>query len=147
MNHRIEIYLDQVMGYAGLASDEATAARNELADHLMSRVADLEKQDATHDDAVYRAIYDLGRPPEVGYGLRPRCPWIDVRLQGTARGVFAIGPKAVGIFACGIVSTGVVSCGVVSFGVLSAGLLVVAAIVFGSREYRRVSSFRPWILQ
>jgi hypothetical protein len=120
------VYLDQVLSYAGLPSNEAAKARHELADHLLSRVDDLEKQGASRDDAAFRAIYEHGQPIDVGYGLRPRCPWVDVRLRGTARGVLAVGPKAVGIFSCGIVSTGIVSCGVVSFGVLSAGLVTFA---------------------
>jgi hypothetical protein len=40
MNHRIEIYLDQVLSFAGLVPTEAAHARNELADHLLSRVTD-----------------------------------------------------------------------------------------------------------
>ena len=126
MIHRIEIYLDQVLSYAGLAPNDAAEARHELADHLLSRVDDLEEQGATRDDAAFRAIYEHGQPIDVGYGLRPRCPWVDVRLRGTARGVLAVGPRAVGIFSCGIISSGIVSCGVVSFGVLSAGLVTFA---------------------
>jgi hypothetical protein len=130
MIHRLEIYLDQVMAYGGLPPAEATTARNELKDHLLARIDDLEAQGATRDDAAFRAIHEHGRPWVVGYGLRPRFPWIDVRVHGTARGVFAVGPKAVGIVACGIVSTGVISCGVLSFGVLSLG--VIACAMFSS---------------
>ncbi len=126
MIHRIEIYLDQVFSYAGLPPNEGAKARDELADHLLSRVDDLEEQGATRDDAAFRAIHEHGQPIDVGYGLRPHCPWVDVRLRGTARGVFVVGPKAVGIFSCGIVSSGIISCGVVSFGVLSAGVVTFA---------------------
>jgi hypothetical protein len=123
MIHRIEIYLDQVLGYAGLAPAEASESRNELADHLLSRVAELENEGASRDDAALQAVHEHGHPSDIGYGLRPLWPWVDVRMRGTARGVFAVGPKAVGVFACGYVSTGIVSCGVVSFGVLSIGLI------------------------
>ena len=130
MSHRLELYLDQVMTYAGLSTEDAQTARDELKDHLLSCAADLEKDGATPDDAVFRAISDLGRPIDVGYGLRPHWPWIDVRWRGTAHGVFAVGPKAVGIFACGFMATGVVSIGVLSIGICSAGFLAFG-LVFG----------------
>ena len=129
MIHRLEIYLDQVLAYAKLPPTDAAKVGNELMDHLLERISDFEKQGATRDDAVFRAIYDHGRPCDVGYGLRPRFPWIDVRLRGTARGVFAVGPRAVGVFACGLASTGVVSCGVVSVGIFSFGVMVLGLIL------------------
>jgi hypothetical protein len=129
MIHRLEIYLDQVMTYAGLPPHEAIKARNELADHLLTRIAELEAQGATRDDAAYRAIHEHGRAWQVGYRLRPSFPWMDVRLKGTARGVFAVGPRAIGVVSCGVISTGVVSCGVVSLGIVSLGVITGALLL------------------
>ena len=130
MIHRLEIYLNQVMAYANLPQAQAESTRNELTDHLLERIDEFEKQGATRDDAVFRAIHDHGRPSDIGYGLRGGFPLIDVRLRGTARGFIAVGPKAVGVFACGIISTGVMSCGVLSFGLFSLGLIAVG-LFFG----------------
>lgn len=129
MIHRIEIYLDQVMNYAGLPPQESDQARNELADHLLSRVDELEAEGSTRDDAAFRAISEHGHPVRVGYSLRPSRRWVDVRMRGTARGVFAVGPRAVGVFSVGIISSGIVSCGVVSFGLISVGVISFALIL------------------
>ena len=44
----------------------------------------------------------------------------------TARGVIAIGQRAIGGFACGILAVGVVSCGVVCGGLISCGVVAIA---------------------
>ncbi len=47
----------------------------------------------------------------------------------TARGVIAIGQRAVGGFACGILALGVVSCGVVCGGAISLGVVAVGLLL------------------
>lgn len=129
MNHRLTVYLDQVMTYANLPPGEDDKVRQELLDHLLERVDELRRSGATQDDAVFRAVHDHGRPSIVGYGLRPAFPWIDVRMRGTARGVIAVGPRAVGILSFGFVSTGVVSFGILSLGVFGVGAFALGLIL------------------
>ncbi|MCC7408291.1 MAG: hypothetical protein IT442_09475 [Phycisphaeraceae bacterium] len=121
MSRALEKYLDQVMIYANRKPDDTPAIRAELRDHLLTKVEDLKAQGLPPEDAVFQAIEDAGHPRKVGYGLRPKFPWIDVRHQGTARGVIAIGPKAVGIIASGGAAFGVISFGGFSVGILSIG--------------------------
>jgi hypothetical protein len=61
-------------------------------------------------------------------------PWVHVafgigrdRRVRTARGVIAIGQRAVGGIAVGILALGVISCGIVAGGVLSLGVVAVGA--------------------
>lgn len=128
MSQAIERYLDRVMAYADLRdADEAASRRAEQADHLNEKIERLVADGSPREDAIFAAIEDHGPPSVVGYGLR-RWRWVDVRARGTARGVIAIGPKAVGIFAFGgaafgILAIGGLSCGVISFGGLSLALL------------------------
>lgn len=121
MSRALDKYLDQVMIYANRKPAEAEAIRAELRDHLMTKVEDLKAQGIPPEDAVFQAIEDAGHPRKVGYGLRPKFPWIDIRHQGTARGVIAIGPKAVGVIASGGAAFGVISFGGLSVGILSIG--------------------------
>lgn len=128
MSHILESYLDRVMTYANLSPAQAADVRSELRDHLLKKVDDLQTGGASHEDAVYRAIQAHGHPRVVGYGLRPRLPWLDVRTQGTARGVIAVGPAAVGVVAiggaaCGVVAVGGMAAGVVAMGGLSVALV------------------------
>jgi len=117
MSLALNEYLDRVMVYANRSPEEAAEIRAELEDHLLKKVSELEAGGMPREDAVYQAVKDYGSPRIIGYGLRPRFPLIDVRTCGTARGVFAFGPKAVGIFAFGGIA-----CGVFAFGGLATGL-------------------------
>ena len=129
MSQAIERYLNRVMLYANRRNAaDAERLRNELHDHLLTKLEQLEAEGMPREDAVFQAIEDHGHPRTVGYGLRPAFPWLDVRTHGTARGVIAIGPKAVGVVASGGVAVGVVAfggiaCGIVSVGALAAALL------------------------
>lgn len=128
MNKAIDAYLDRVIVYANLDAPQADSVRAELRDHLLERVGGLQKAGTPKEDAVFQAIHDMGSPRVVGYGLRPKFPWIDVRSHGTARGVIAIGPKAVGIFAFGGIATGVFAFGGLAIGVISMGGLGLALL-------------------
>lgn len=121
MSKAIETYLDRVMVVANRPEREATAIRKELRDHLLEKVEQLKKQGALPEDAVCQAIEENGKPLVVGYKLRGKFPLVDVRLHGTARGVVAIGPRAVGVFAFGGVALGVFAFGGAAIGLFSFG--------------------------
>jgi hypothetical protein len=125
MSKAIESYLDTVLQYANL-TDNGQTVRQELADHLEAKVNDLVAQGMARDDAVYEALQRHGDPKVVGYGLRPKFSLIDIRLRGTARGVIAIGPKAVGVFAFGGAAMGVFA-----FGGLAAGVFSIGGVALG----------------
>lgn len=129
MSLAIETYLDRVMAYANRTGEEALAIREELQDHLLEKIERL-RQRMAMEDAVFTAIEESGQPLVVGYRLRPAFPLIDVRIRGTARGVIAIGPRAVGVFAFGGIAIGVFAVGAVSLGMVGIGL-VTAAMFFG----------------
>ncbi|MHC4878306.1 MAG: hypothetical protein ACYTGL_17790 [Planctomycetota bacterium] len=129
MSQAVETYLDRVMQCAAI-SDPTAAERlcAEQRDHLEEKIDRLKQQGVPAEDAVFQAIDEHGDPVTVGYGLRPRLPLIDVRARGTARGIIAIGPKAVGVFAfggmaCGVFAFGGLACGVFTVGGLTAALL------------------------
>jgi len=126
MSIALEKYLDRVMIYANRSEEEAPPIRAELEDHLLKKISDLEDQGLPSEDAVFQAIEDHGHPRTIGYGLRPKFPWLDVRTQGTARGFIAVGQRAVGVFAFGGVSFGVFA-----FGGLSIGLISFAGVGVG----------------
>jgi hypothetical protein len=129
MSQAIEAYLDKVMAYAHLREEvEAKRVRTELRDHLLEKADVLTGQGTPREDAVFQTLRAHGPASIVGYGLRPRFPLIDIRTAGTARGVVAIGPKAVGVFAFGGLSIGVFSFGGVSFGVVGIGGCVAALL-------------------
>lgn len=132
MSIALEKYLDRVMIYANRSENEATKIRAELEDHLLKKISDLEEQGLVREDAIFQAIEDHGHPRTVGYGLRPKFPWLDVRSQGTARGFIAVGQRAVGVFAFGGASLGVFAfggfaIGLISFAGFGVGLLVAMA--------------------
>ena len=129
MSRALQKYLDRVMIYANRNEKDAAQIRAELEDHLLKKIDDLQTQGLSCEDAIYQAIKDHGHPRTVGYGLRKRFPWVDVRTHGTARGFIAIGPKAIGIIAIGGVAGGVFSYGGISFGFMSLGLLSLGLII------------------
>jgi hypothetical protein len=117
----LDRYLDRVLVYANKPESESEAVRKELKDHLLQKVDDLAKNGLSREEATLEALRQHGSPRVVGYGLRGPFPWIDIRSHGTARGVIAIGPKAVGFFAFGGFAVGIVSFGGFSLGLFSAG--------------------------
>ena len=122
MSKAIDDYLDRVMRYANRRdADDAAKVRAELEDHLREKVERLTEAGEPPEDAVFQALRENGHPRVVGYALRPRFPLVDVRVHGTARGVVAIGPRAVGVVAYGGVAVGVLAVGGVSVGVVSLG--------------------------
>jgi len=128
MKNILDRYLDRVLIYANKPEAEAEAVRAELKDHLLQKVDDLVKGGLAREDATLEALRQHGSPKVIGYKLRGPFPWIDIRSHGTARGVIAIGPKAVGVFAMGgfamgIFTFGGFSCGLVSTGGFALGLL------------------------
>ncbi len=124
MSLALEKYLDRVMIIANRNEAEALKIRAELNDHLLKKIEDLEAEGLKREDAIFQAIEQHGNPRTVGYGLRPRFPWLDVRTKGTARGFIAIGPKAIGVVAIGGISIGVLSYGGFAVGLWSFGLFV-----------------------
>jgi len=128
MKNILDRYLDRVLVYANKSKSESESIRKELRDHLLQKVDDLVQTGISREEAMLEALSRHGSPRVVGYGLRGAFPWIDIRSHGTARGVIAIGPKAVGIFAFGGVAVGVVACGTLAVGVFSAGFLAVGLI-------------------
>ncbi len=129
MSQALEKYLDRVFIYANRNETDAAKIRAELKDHLLKKIEELEAAGVKREDAIFRAIEEHGQPRNVGYGLRPRFPWVDVRTKGTARGFIAVGPRAVGVVAIGGVACGVLAYGGVAFGLLSLGGLAFAALV------------------
>lgn len=129
MSQAVETYLDRVMVCAHIDDPLlAEQARAEQLDHLEEKIERLEREGMPPADAIFQAIEEHGDPATVGYGLRPSFPLIDVRVKGTARGVIAIGPKAVGVVAlggvsCGVFAFGGVTCGAVTMGGVSLALL------------------------
>lgn len=121
MKNILDRYIDRVLVYANPSEPKAEAIRAELKDHLLQKVEDLVKNGLPREEATLEALRQHGAPKVIGYNLRGPFPWVDIRSHGTARGVVAIGPKAVGIFAFGGVAVGVVSCGGAAIGLVSAG--------------------------
>ena len=129
MSEALQKYLDCVMIYANRGEDEASQIRAEQEDHLLKKVADLEAEGLSHEDAVFQAIEDHGHPRTVGYGLRERFAFLDVRTHGTARGFIAIGPRAIGVIALGGVAVGLFAFGGLAFGAIAFGGLAFAAFI------------------
>ncbi len=122
MSQAVDTYLDRVMVCAKIDDPVvAEQARAEQHDHLEEKIERLERAAVPREDAIFQAIEEHGEPATVGYGLRPSFPLIDIRVKGTARGVIAIGPKAVGVVAVGGVSCGVFAFGGVAFGAVTFG--------------------------
>ena len=124
----LDRYLDRVLVYANMPEAESAAVRQELTDHLLQKIDDLAADGMPREEAMLEALRQHGSPKVVGYGLRGPFPWVDIRSHGTARGVIAIGPRAVGVFAFGGVAVGVVACGGVAFGLISAGGLALGLL-------------------
>jgi hypothetical protein len=121
MKSILDRYLDRVLVYANKPASESEAIRKELKDHLQQKVEDLVKNGLPREEATLEALRQHGSPKVIGYKLRGPFPWIDIRSYGTARGVIAIGPKAVGIFAFGGFAVGIFSFGGFSLGLFSVG--------------------------
>jgi hypothetical protein len=121
MKSILDRYLDRVLVYANKPESESESIRKELKDHLLQKVDDLVTRGLPREEATLEALRQHGAPKIIGYRLRGGFPWIDIRSQGTARGVIAIGPKAVGIFAFGGLAIGVFACGGAAIGLFSAG--------------------------
>jgi hypothetical protein len=128
MKSILDHYLDRVLVYANKPESESEAIRKELKDHLLQKIEDLTKGGLPREEATLEALRQHGSPKIIGYKLRGPFPWIDIRSHGTARGVIAIGPKAVGIFAFGGVAVGVVAMAPLAFGFFSAGLFAVGLL-------------------
>lgn len=138
MSQALEKYLDRIMIYANRSEADAAKIRMELKDHLLKKIEELEAQGIKPQDAIFQAIETHGNPRNIGYGLRPRFPWIDIRTKGTARGFIAVGPKAVGVIAFGGIA-----CGVVSYGGLAAGLWSFGALTIGLITAMGYLAFSP----
>jgi hypothetical protein len=142
MKSLIDRYIDRVLLVANKTGPDADQIRRELHDHLLQKSEDLVISGLPREEATLEALRQHGSPRDIGYRLRGPFPWIDIRTRGTARGVIAIGPKAVGVvafggFATGIIAFGGVACGLISMGGFALGLLVafagfgVGGIAFG----------------
>lgn len=125
MSRALQKYLDHIMIYANRNEKDTVQIRKELEDHLLKKVADLQAEGLSHEDAVFGAIEDHGHPKTVGYGLRKH-QWVDIRTRGTARGFIAIGPQAVGTIAIGGAAFGLFSCGIVGIGAISFSVISIA---------------------
>lgn len=128
----MERYLDRVMLVADRRGDDAKEVRQELADHLYAKMEALMGEGMSKENAIMIALRESGKPAIIGYRLRE--PWrlIDVRAHGTARGIIAIGPKAVGVVAFGGYAVGIVAMGGIGIGVISIGFLALGCIAFGT---------------
>lgn len=125
MSKALDKYIDRVMLIANPSEKEEQDLRDELKDHLLTKIDELENAGVSREDAIFEAIENHGSPITVGYGLR-KFAWIDIRSKGVARGVIAIGPRAVGVVACGGAAFGVFA-----FGGFAAGLVAVGGFSIG----------------
>ena len=137
MSEAIETYVNKVLTYADPLPKDRDAVEHEVRDHLYTKVERLVQDGVPLEDAVYRAVRDYGPARRAGYGRRRPDRLLDIRIEGTARGVVAIGPRAVGVVAmggltCGVVSFGAVSVGVIGFGALTLGLVAACGAVAAS---------------
>jgi hypothetical protein len=129
MSIAIDKYLDRVMAYADLREPgRAEAVREELRGHLQDKVRALTQSGTPIEDAIHLALERLGDARTVGYQYRPKFPLLDVRVRGTARGVIAVGPRAVGVFAFGGVAIGLFAFGGLAVGLVSWGGLAAALL-------------------
>ncbi|MEM8738474.1 MAG: hypothetical protein AAGG38_08365 [Planctomycetota bacterium] len=129
MSLLIDRYIEKVLLYADRRGDSARALSRELRDHLDQKTRVYLEAGVPLEDAVYRAVSDHGEAKVVGYRLRPRRRLIDVRTTGTARGVVAVGPRAVGVVAIGGTATGVFAFGGISVGVFGLGGLSLSLLL------------------
>ncbi|MHC4545139.1 MAG: permease prefix domain 1-containing protein [Planctomycetota bacterium] len=80
MSRSLQKYLDGVMIYANRNEKDAARIRAELEDHLLKKIADLQTEGLSREDAVFGAIEELGSPQTVGCGLRKRFRWFSVYI-------------------------------------------------------------------
>ncbi|MFZ0034304.1 MAG: hypothetical protein WAK60_04875 [Sedimentisphaerales bacterium] len=83
MSQALQKYLDRVMIYANRNEKDAAQIRAEQEDHLLKKVADLEADGLSREDAVFRTIEDYGHPRTVGRGLRKRFWWFSLYVLTT----------------------------------------------------------------
>jgi hypothetical protein len=143
----IDRYLDRVLLYAEKPEPESQTIRQELKERLWEKVENLTADGLPKEEAILEVLSQQGHPRVAARRLNAPFPWLDIRNKGVARGVLAIGPRAigivaigwwaVGIFAIGVLTLGVFSLGVVSFGVFSAGGLPSAwvSVWFGAEGW------------
>ncbi len=129
MSRALQKYLDHVIIYANRKGQDAAKIRLELEDHLRQKITELEAQGLPPEDAVSQAIKAHGTVRTVGYGLRKGFPLLDVRTEGTARGIVAIGPRAFGVVAFGNVAVGLFAFGTLSLGLIAFGAVALAGSV------------------
>ncbi len=80
MSRTLQKYLDGVMIYANRNEKDTAQIRAELEDHLLKKIAALEAEGLSREDAVFGAIEELGSSQTVGCGLRKRFRWISVYI-------------------------------------------------------------------
>ena len=119
MSQALEKYLDRIMIYANRTDADAINIREELKDHILKKISDLQEDGLVREDAIFQAIEQHGQPKHVGYGLRKRWSLIDIRTKGTARGFIAVGPKAIGVIAMGGCAVGVITFAGIGLGIIS----------------------------
>jgi hypothetical protein len=141
MESILDRYLNRVLAVADLREPaRESQVRQELRDHLEQKTEALRAEGYPEAEALLKAIETHGNPVVIGYRLRP---WrlIDVRMQGTARGVIAIGPRAYGVVAIGGLAIGLVAMGGAAIGLLAFGgfslalLLAVGGLAGGLFAY------------
>jgi len=80
MSRVLQKYLDRVMIYANRNRKDAVRIRAELEDHLLKKIADLEAEGVSREEAVLQAIEEHGHPRTVGYGLHKRFWWVGLYI-------------------------------------------------------------------
>ena len=80
MSRALQKYLDRVMIYANRNRKDAVRIWAELEDHLLKKIADLEAEGVSREEAVLQAIEEHGHPRTVGYGLHKRFWWVGLYL-------------------------------------------------------------------
>ena len=89
MKTMLDRYLDRVLVYANQPASKSEVIRRELSDHRLQKIDDLVSSGVPKEEAMLEALRQHGAPKVIGYKLRGPFPWIDIRSQGTARGVIA----------------------------------------------------------
>lgn len=133
MSSLIDRYVDRVLHFAHRPERESQVLRREVTECLLQKVEVLVADGMPRGEAILEALSQHGSPSAAAWRLRGPLPWIDIRTEGIARGVLAIGPRAIGIFAFGgwaigifafgFLALGVFAVGMISFGIFTAGLL------------------------
>ncbi len=126
MSSLMDRYIDRVLHFAHKPERESEALRQELKDCLLQKVENLTADGMPRGEAILEVLTQHGPPSAAAWRLRGRLPWIDIRKEGIARGVLAIGPRAIGIFAFGLWAIGIFA-----FGYLSLGVFAVGFVSFG----------------